>query len=211
MSQSDKQSTERAKKAHRGGERRSEEARTGSDGIPVLRWSPQSTNYPKFVKGWIANGLRLYGRVADFFETDEWYVPRKPKWEDFAPEASTVELGDEVADDQLTVHDEVAEIERKVALAAYQNAVKERVKKMDDLEERKGMIYGHMLTKMSMESLDRVKSDAKWDRVNKDRDPLLLWRLIRETHKVGAETSTKQEHVEAEDPHGVLRYEARPA
>ena len=42
-----------------------------------------------------------------------------------------------------------------------------------------------------MESLDREKSDAKWDRINKDRGPLLLWRLIRETHKVGAETSTK--------------------
>ena len=86
MSQSDnKQKTEGAKKAARGGDRRRNGATTG-DGVPTLKWSPYGSNFATFKKAFAAHVEGLHGFDAIFLDTYERGVWEKPKWADYEPQ-----------------------------------------------------------------------------------------------------------------------------
>lgn len=202
MSQSDnKQKTEGAKKAARGGDRRRNGATTG-DGVPTLKWSPYGSNLATFKKAFAAHVEGLHGFDAIFLDTYERGVWEKPKWADYEPQRplAPVILGGEETKGETEDGDDLRtepenttadDFEMEFAKQAYRDAFREYSKQIHRQKATEYKIYGLITEKLSAESLDRVKSHEKWTEIHKSRDALKLWILLRDTHKVGAESSTK--------------------
>ena len=203
MSQSDnKNKTEAGKRLSRGGDRRRSGAATG-DGPPMLRWSPNGSNYTAFKKAFATHVEGLHGYDATFLDTYKRGVWPKPRWAEFKPERpeAPVTMGrqeekgerddtDEVrTEPENTAADE--DIEMVLAKDAYRDALRDYSKCLARQKATEFKIYGLITERLSAESLDRIKSHEAYEEIHEHRDAIKLWLLIRETHKVGAESSTK--------------------
>jgi hypothetical protein len=64
-----------------------------------------------------------------------------------------------------------------------------RVKEVRNMEKDCTNIYGYLWSKLSKESEDEICRDPDYDKVDKARDPLELWKIIIKTHMTS--TSSK--------------------
>ena len=65
---------------------------------------------------------------------------------------------------------------------AGDEAVKERAKQIAKMKECRGKAFGVLLSKLSREGEEAVKSDERYEEAENGMDPLSLWRIIKSTH-----------------------------
>ena len=129
-------------------------------------------NVVQWRKAMESSVTELYGRSGQFLITNERYVPRLPREEDYTP-----------------VYPPVAEGEppNPVVNAALLTKLREacseaRRKKMDKQEEHERNIYAMMWTKMSIASQSKVEEEEGFEQAHIDLDSVRLWGFIRRTH-----------------------------
>ena len=114
----------------------------------------------------------LYGRSGQFLITNERYVPRLPREEDYTPVYPPVAEGDPP---------------NPVVNAALLTKLREscwesRRKKIDKQEEHERNIWPMMWSKMSIASQSKVQEEEGYERAHIDLDSVKLWGFIRRTH-----------------------------
>ena len=71
-----------------------------------------------------------------------------------------------------------------VAKVAYLEDMKEHRREIIKMHQDCPKLYGLILQYLSEESLDEVKHEDKYEDIDNETDPLGLWMLVEETHKV---------------------------
>jgi len=62
--------------------------------------------------------------------------------------------------------------------------LKDYWKEYNELKRDRPKLYGLITQYLSEESLDDVKRQAEWKKIDEAADPVGLWKLVEETHKV---------------------------
>ena len=106
--------------------------------------------------------MERYGDLSRLIETDEYFEPDKPNIDDY--DLDNDEYGINVA-------------EYKDALKAYRRAA-------NDMKNNRSKLYAMIESKLSVESFDEVKRHEQYETFNGDKDPLELWKAVKEIHLV---------------------------
>jgi len=131
--------------------------------IPVLKYGP-STNFTRFKEAISKAALRDYGHLGKLIKTGQYFKPTEPN----------------IADYDL-VNDPYG-----IQKATFLEDVKEHRKELLKMHTDRPKLYALMLQYLSEESLDEIKRSDKWEDIEKKTDPLELWLLIEDTHKVNS-------------------------
>ena len=137
------------------------------DEVPVLKYGPDN-NFQKFKEKLSRVALEKFGNMATFTETDQDYV---------VPAVDTSLYPNRATD----------EVEK----ALYLEECKLRVKEIARIKEDKPKLYAMILLKLSQESIDEVRRHKDYCKFNTDKDPVELWKAIKELHLVS--TTSKVE------------------
>lgn len=136
--------------------------------VPMLRWGLQN-NFRVFRKKFASYAMGKYGEVACYIiRLDENPMPKEPKKEDVP-----------VEDPQ--------EIQNKIA--AYKRYVDRKI----EVDRQLPRFYSCLMSFLSQNSLDAVKSEDEFEEIDANHDAHRLWKLIRITHR---ENSCKAENKE---------------
>ena len=115
--------------------------------------------------------VTAYGSSALFLTTNERFVYPLPQEEDFLVEYP-------VGPDDLPA------LPMSAALIAdcKRDAFTGRQKDIRKQKENEKMLYGFIWDKMSTASQSKVKEEEEFELADVDKDPVMLWTLIRRTH-----------------------------
>jgi hypothetical protein len=117
----------------------------------------------------------MFGRLASFLETDRHYIPPAP----VDPQANRIRfLG-------------LPRRQREVANKDYEEKRKHWHKIQERNYEDYPRVFALIKGALSKESKDKVEQAANWADIDRDKDPLLLWRRIVETHQNGGDTTIR--------------------
>jgi len=61
---------------------------------------------------------------------------------------------------------------------------KRRDKEIDDMRIDRTSMYAYLISKLSKESQDEIQGHADWADIEKTRDPLKLWKVIKACHQI---------------------------
>jgi hypothetical protein len=134
--------------------------------IPILKYGPYN-NFAKFKEAISKTALKNYGQLGKLIKLGDYYEPEKPD--------STDSKKYDLANDPLG-------IER----ATYLEDLKEYRKEVIKMQNERPKLYALILQYLSEESLDEIKRSDKFDKIDEETDPLALWLLVEETHKVNS-------------------------
>jgi hypothetical protein len=154
-------------KWHRPGQ--SEGKKKDPEAIPVLKYGP-SNNYTTFKEALANVALKEYGARGKLIKQGEEY--REPK----EPDVDEYDLDD----DQYGINN-----------AKYIEDLKDYRKEINELKRDRPKLYGLIPQYLSGESLDEIKRQEAWEKVDEAADPVGLWKLVDETHKVNTISKVK--------------------
>jgi hypothetical protein len=63
-------------------------------------------------------------------------------------------------------------------------AHKHRDKEIHDMRVDRTSMYAYLISKLSIESQDEIQGHADWPDIEKTRDPLKLWKVIKACHQI---------------------------
>ena len=75
--------------------------------------------------------------------------------------------------------------------AKFIEDLKDYRKKINALKRDHPKLYGLITQYLSKESLDEIKRQDTWEKVDEAADPVGLWKLVDETHKVNTISKVK--------------------
>ena len=158
--------SERKKKGfqkwHRRGQ--TETKKKDPEAIPVLKYGP-SNNFTVFKEALANAALKEYGALGKLIKQgDEYKEPKAPNVKDYGLE-----------DDDTGLQK-----------ALYLEDLKDYRKEKNKLDENRPKLYGLITQYLSIESLDEIKRQPTFDKVDEAADPKGLWKLVEETHKVNS-------------------------
>ena len=133
--------------------------------VPRLRYG-RDTNLLIFKQKLGIKAMQLYGNLARFIETDQYYEPERP-------DPSHYELGED--DDPHGFNRE-----------EFRALLKEYTAEKAQMNRNKPQIYAFIYSYLSNESVDEVKKHERYAEFHLAKDPLELWLAIKETHKTGS-------------------------
>ena len=129
--------------------------------IPVLKYGP-ANNFSKFKEAISKSALKNYGQLGKLIKLGKYYVPEEPLSTDY-----------DFINDPLGVNK-----------AAYLEDMKEYRKEIMKMRNERPKLYALILQYLSDESLEEIKRSDKFEKIDEETDPLNLWLLVEETHKV---------------------------
>ena len=130
--------------------------------IPVLRYGP-ANNFTVFREALANAALKEYGALGKLIKQgDEYKEPVEPDVADYNLEGDDSGL-------------------RKTL---YLEDLKDYRKEKNKLKENSPKLYGLITQYLSIESLDEIKRQVSYEKVDEEADPQGLWQLVEETHKV---------------------------
>ena len=135
--------------------------------IPLLQYkSNADSNLDKWIEAIQPVLESLYGHLASFITTDEYYEP-------VAPIPPLIPWNNQ---------NDPGSIQRNIVKAQ----VSEYAKEVARLQADKPKMWGEIEKHMSTESKAQVKLDATYNELKTRHDVLMLWRLIKQVHRTQA-------------------------
>jgi len=131
--------------------------------IPVLKYGP-ANNFSKFKEAVSKTALKNYGQLGKLIKLGKYYVPEEPMSTDY-----------DFVNDPMGMNK-----------AAYLEDMKEYRKELMKMRNERPKLYALILQYLSDESLEEIKRSDKFDKIDEETDPLGLWLLVEETHKVNS-------------------------
>ena len=121
-----------------------------------------TSNLAEVKKSWNAHLAVIHGIDGHYLENGSYHL-----WEEIA---------------EPVVAEGESSMKVKMLEMRYLEAVKRRDKHLAKLELERHKDFAFMSGHISVESLDKAKSDSKWATVWTDQDPLALFQLLERTH-----------------------------
>jgi hypothetical protein len=81
---------------------------------------------------------------------------------------------------QYNLANDLYEIEKGRLREAY----KRQDKEIDDMRVDRTSMFAYFISKLNNESLDEIQDQPEWPKIEKSRDPLDLWLLIKSRHQI---------------------------
>jgi hypothetical protein len=72
----------------------------------------------------------------------------------------------------------------EVEKTRLREAYKRWDKEVADMQIDRTSMYAYIISKLSKESVDEIQGDAKWSAIEASRDPLDLWKVVKNTHQI---------------------------
>jgi hypothetical protein len=73
---------------------------------------------------------------------------------------------------------------RGIKLQLYKGALKDRLKSIKEMKDKRSSLYAMIEMHLRKESLDEVKQHEDYDTSHADKDPMGLWDAVTDTHRV---------------------------
>ena len=147
----------------------SEGKKKDPEAIPILKYGP-SNNYTLFKEALANTALKEYGALGKLIkERDEYKEPEEPKVENY-----------NLDDDEYGINK-----------AKFIEDLKDYRKEINELKRDHPKLYGLITQYLSEESLDEIKQQDTWEKVDEAADPVGLWKLVDETLKVNTISKVK--------------------
>ena len=161
------QTLNRRRGAPRGRASRTQRRRSRSpvqpNAVPKLKHGVDN-NFQLFKKRILNAALREYGDVARLIDQGDYWMPEEIDQELF-----------DLDNDPHGIH-----------LSELKDQIKDRNREISRMKRNRPMFYAFMLDHLSHESLDAIKLEANWEDADDRKDPLALWQMIEDTHRVAA-------------------------
>ncbi len=71
----------------------------------------------------------------------------------------------------------------KIQKGSRREAYKRRDKEIDDMKIDQTSLLTYLISNICKESLDKLQGHKDWESMEKSRDPLELWKRIKESHQ----------------------------
>ncbi len=169
--QAEKEKRQQRKPWHRKGQH-GEIKKKDPEAIPVLKYGP-GNNFAKFKEAISKVALKEYGDLGKLIRQGAYYIPPAPdktKYGSFDP-AIDVDGMNKVT---------------------YLEDMKAYRKKMREMEDDRSKLFALIIMYLSEESLDAVKRESGWDKIEDEADPEGLWMLVEKKHKVHSASEVKE-------------------
>ena len=135
--------------------------------LEVLRFETgDSSNLIIWTKKLSTYAIRTFGQLGQIFETGNYWVP--DEIEEPAPNAFEFER-------------DPYGFARKIHL----RLLEEREKLIYEMRMKRPQLYAVIWGQLSFESQEQVRTDPDFDEANAEKDPLLLYQIVRRTHIAG--------------------------
>jgi hypothetical protein len=141
--------------------------------IPILKFNEgMSSNFVEFKRKLANRGMQDYGNLARIIEdpADYWVPTAVPPGD-----AAILSL---VCDDAHPDNYFIKKQEQNRILKANER----REAQIDDMISNRPAFFAMMMAHLSLTSKHKVKEHEDWDKIYKERNPLLLWKVIQATH-----------------------------
>ena len=121
-----------------------------------------ANNFTKFMEALSKMALKDYGNLGKLIKLGKYYEPEEP-----------VSTNYNFVNDLMGIH-----------MANYWGDMKEYRKELMRMRNDRRRLFVLILQYLSQESLEEIKRSDKYEKIDKETDPLGLWLLVEETHKV---------------------------
>mmetsp|Transcript_8146 Transcript_8146/g.11879 ORF Transcript_8146/g.11879 Transcript_8146/m.11879 type:complete len:557 (+) Transcript_8146:2397-4067(+) len=129
--------------------------------IPILKYGP-ANNFTKFKEAISKTALKDYGQLGKLIKLGKYYEPEEPDSTEY-----------DMVNDPMGIN-----------MANYREDMKEYRKELMRMRNERPKLYALILQYLSDESLEEIKRSDKFEAIDEATDPLGLWLLVEETHKV---------------------------
>ncbi len=140
-----------------------------ADDVPKLTYGP-NTNYIQWREALFKVCMVKYEHLGTCIQTGQYYEP---------PEVIT--------NTYVKAQDPNGFI-----LESLKSQIKSRQSEIADMQRKRPGMYGYIITTLSIESEDKIKSDPGYDAFNLAKDPLALFNSISKHHGSGAGHISKE-------------------
>ncbi len=134
-------------------------------GMPILRYGPNN-NFDECQTEWKTHFTTKYGMLGQLTKDDEYYVP------------PAINAGEAFDEDEFE--------ENPYLRIQIVEEVKSRQAMIMEMFKNRPKMFAEMWGHMSEESKDKVRQHPNWHLIQKEDDPLELWKAIKATHIVTA-------------------------
>ena len=141
---------------------------SASSAVPImLQYSPNAdSNLTKWIELITPVLQSMFGHLASFITTDQYYVPAMPE----PPDTPWTDTNDPGRLNRLLLQAKAAEY----------------AKSLTKLEDDKPKMWGEIEKYLSAESKAQIKLDAQYPALQATHDVLGYWRLIKQVHRTQA-------------------------
>jgi hypothetical protein len=170
-SQAEKEKKHQQKPWHRKGQH-GESKKKDPEAIPVLKYGP-GNNFAKFKEAISKVALKEYGDLGKLIQQGAYYIPPAPDKTKYGSMDPAVDIDG-------------------INKATYLEDMKAHRKKIREMEDDRSKLFALIIMYLSEESLDAVKREPNWDKIEEDADPEGLWKLVEKKHKVHTTSEVKE-------------------
>ncbi len=156
----------------RKGQYNPEQKKKDAEAIPILKYGP-SNNFAKFKEAISKAALKQYGDLGRLIHQGSYYIPPEPNRATYGPF-------------------DTANDPDGLKKATYLEAMKHHQKKLASMEDDRARLFAMIMMYLSEESLDAVKKEPTWTKIEDEADAEELWKLVRQKHKVHTASEVKE-------------------
>ena len=153
--------------------------------LPVLRYGDNS-NYAEFKRALSTYALRVYGELGVIIDDFEYPQVHNPELvlEDYEEDADPVGVLKHITFERFKI----------------------REQEEADMRKKKPQLFATIWGQLSRESEEKIRQLTHYeDSIRKTRDPLELWKAIRETHVIATSGVAEADAYKAEERYNNLR------
>jgi hypothetical protein len=169
--QAEKEKRQQQKPWHQKGQH-GETKKKDPEAVPVLKYGP-GNNFAKFKEAISKVALKEYGDLGKLIRQGTCYIPPAPDKTKYG------------------LFDPNVNIDGRNK-AMYLEDMKAYRKKIREMEDDRSKLFALIVMYLSEESLDAVKREPKWDKIEDEVDPKGLWTLVEKKHKVHLASEVKE-------------------
>jgi hypothetical protein len=156
----------------RKGQHSVEPKKKDAEAIPILKYGP-SNNFAKFKEAMSKAALKQYGDLGRLIRQGTYYIPPEPNRATYGPFDATNDPDG-------------------LKKATYLEAMKHHQKKLANMEDDRAKLFAMIMMYLSEESLDAVKKEPTWTKIEDEADAEGLWKLVEQKHKVHTASEVKE-------------------
>jgi len=169
--QGEKEKRHQRKPWHRKGQH-SEGKKKDPEAIPILKYGP-GNNFAKFKEAISKVALKEYGDLGKLIRQGTYYIPPAPNKTTYGSFDPKIDVDG-------------------MNKATYLEDMKAYRKKIREMEDDCSKLFTLIIMYLSEGSLDAVKQETNWDKIEDDTDPEGLWQLVKKKHKVHTASEVKE-------------------
>ncbi len=156
----------------RNGQHNYEPKKKDCEAIPILKYGP-SNIFAKFKEAISKAALKQYGDLGKLIRQGSCFIPPEPNRAMYGPFNS-------------------ANDPDGLKKATYLEAMKHHQKKLASMEDDRAKLFAMIMMYLSEESLDAIKKEPMWTKIEDEVDAEGLWKLVELKHKVHTASEVKE-------------------